>query len=172
MLTAYIAMGANLPSPVGAPETTLAAAVDQLSQMGRVGRCSSLYCTEPVGFRDQPSFVNAVLSLEVGCEPHALLRILLEVECNLGRDRSMSFVNGPRSLDLDLLLMDDRVMKTPELELPHPRLADRAFVLVPLAEIAPNLVHPVRQQTIAQLLAALPDPRESVVCMGKLPGWR
>ena len=100
---------------------------------------SSLYNTEPVGFAEQPRFVNAVVALETELEPRALLNQLLEIEKEFGRDRSASIPNGPRTLDLDILLIGHLEINEPGLELPHPRLAERAFVLVPLHEIAPNL---------------------------------
>jgi 2-amino-4-hydroxy-6-hydroxymethyldihydropteridine diphosphokinase len=157
MPTAYIALGSNL----GDREQTLAAARDRLGQLGRVEACSSLYETEPVGFHDQPAFLNAVLALQTRLEPLPLLHALLAIERDLGRDRSQGVPNGPRILDLDLLLMGDAVIADKELTLPHPALVRRRFVLAPLAEIAPHLRHPERNQTIEQLLALLPDEGEN-----------
>jgi 2-amino-4-hydroxy-6-hydroxymethyldihydropteridine diphosphokinase len=159
MPTAYIALGSNL----GAREETLAVARDRLERLGRVEVCSSLYETEPVGFHDQPAFLNAVVALETNLEPLALLQGLLAIERELGRDRSQGVPNGPRTLDLDLLLMRDTVMAGEELTLPHPALVRRRFVLAPLAEIAPQLRHPQRNQTIVELLALLPDEGENRV---------
>jgi|SRR5579859_959006 len=159
MPTAYIALGSNL----GNRAKTLAAAKDRLKRLGRVEACSSLYETEPVGFHEQPAFLNAVLALETELDPLSLLHELLQIERELGRDRSQGVPSGPRTLDLDLLLMGDRVVATKELTLPHPALARRRFVLAPLAEIAPLLRHPQRGQTIAELLALLPDEGENRV---------
>ncbi len=159
MPTAYIALGSNL----GDREETLAAAIDRLGRLGRVEACSSLYETEPVGFHDQPSFLNAVLALETKLEPLPLLHALLAIERELGRDRSQGVPNGPRTLDLDLLLMEDAVVAGEKLTLPHPALVRRRFVLAPLAEIAPQLRHPQYNQTMAELLALLPDEGENRV---------
>ncbi|MGB8535708.1 MAG: 2-amino-4-hydroxy-6-hydroxymethyldihydropteridine diphosphokinase [Acidobacteriaceae bacterium] len=159
MPTAYIALGSNL----GNRAKTLAAATYRLGRLGRVEVCSSLYETEPVGLHDQPAFLNAVLALETELDPLSLLHGLLAIERELGRDRSQGVPNGPRTLDLDLLLMGDTVIATEELMLPHPALVQRRFVLAPLAEIAPVLRHPQRNQTMTQLLALLPDEGENRV---------
>ena len=127
MRIAYIALGANLASWVGPPEATLAAAAERLKNLGRITAQSSLYSTEPVGFAEQPRFVNAVVALETELEPRALLNKLLVIEKEFGRDRSASIPNGPRTLDLDILLMGHLEINEPGLELPHPRL-DRARV--------------------------------------------
>jgi 2-amino-4-hydroxy-6-hydroxymethyldihydropteridine diphosphokinase len=172
---AYIALGSNLSSEHGSPTETLGAAVNLLGRLGRVAARSSLYETEPVGYHDQPAFLNAVVALETPMEPLPLLRALLAIERELGRDRSQGVVNGPRTLDLDLLLLGDRVVAGEELSLPHPALAQRRFVLEPLAEIAPQLVHPQRKQTMAELLSLLPDEGEnriaSVRRLTPEPGW-
>ncbi len=155
MQTAYIGMGANIASPAGAPEATLAAASTQLGSLGRVICRSSLYSTEPVGYADQPRFVNAVVALQTDLAPRALLEALLAIERAFGRDRSAGIVNGPRTLDLDILLYGDQVIHEQDLEIPHARLAERAFVLIPLAEIASNVEDVSRQQTVSHLLQAL-----------------
>lgn len=167
MHTAYIGMGANLASHAGPPEATLAAAAQRLASLGRIVARSSLYSTEPVGLADQPRFLNAVIALETGLAPRTLLDRLLAIEKDFGRDRTAGIPNGPRTLDLDILLFGDMVLGEAHLEVPHPRLAQRAFVLVPLNEIAPNALDPRSGHSIAQLLAALlaqsPDDAHAVI---------
>jgi len=163
MRTAFIGMGGNLASWAGAPEATLTAAAQRLESLGRVGRRSSLYSTEPVGFAQQPTFLNAVVELETALKPRALLEGLLAIEQEFGRDRAASFVNGPRTLDLDILLLGELTIREPELEIPHPRLNERAFVLVPLSEIAPELLVPGRGATVGELLASLQADTDAVV---------
>jgi 2-amino-4-hydroxy-6-hydroxymethyldihydropteridine diphosphokinase len=108
-----------------------------------------------VGYVDQPSFLNAALLLETSLEPTELMRALLEVEQAMGRERAGAVVKGPRVIDLDLLLYGKVVMNTTELTLPHPAMMERRFVLEPLAEIAPELVHPVLGLTVGEMLARL-----------------
>jgi 2-amino-4-hydroxy-6-hydroxymethyldihydropteridine diphosphokinase len=151
MATFYIGLGANLPGPAGPPEAALAAAVERLGELGRVVRRSSLYSTAPVGLAEQPRFLNAVVALETELMPSALLEALLEIERALGRDRSTGVANGPRTLDLDILLYGDVVLSVQELVIPHPRLAERAFVLAPLSEIAPEMRDPRTGVTVGEL---------------------
>jgi len=141
-----------MPSPAGPPEATLAAAAERLAMLGRVVAQSSLYSTEPVGYAEQPRFVNAVVALEMDLSARALLDALMRVEKEFGRDRANAIPNGPRTLDLDILLFGDCVIDEPGLKIPHPRLAERAFVLTPLNEIAPEAVEPRSGATIAELL--------------------
>lgn len=155
MLTAYIGMGGNLSSPAGRPEATLTKAAERFAAMGRILSRSSLYSTEPVGLADQPRFINAVVALETELAPRALLEGLLDLERAFGRDRSSGLQNGPRTLDLDILLMGDLCIYEAGLEVPHPRLTERRFVLVPLHEIAPEAVEPRHRKTIAELLRRL-----------------
>jgi 2-amino-4-hydroxy-6-hydroxymethyldihydropteridine diphosphokinase len=157
MRTAYIGIGGNLASWAGEPEATLAAAALRLESLGRLIRRSSLYSTAPVGFASQPRFVNAVVALETALEPRELLNSLLAIEQEFGRDRAAGFANGPRTLDLDILLFGDLEISEPELRIPHPRLAERTFVLVPLNEIVPTAVVPGYGKTVAQLFANLLD---------------
>ncbi len=145
-------MGGNVASWTGEPEATLAAAALRLESLGRVVRRSSLYSTAPVGFAAQPRFVNAVVALETALSPRELLDELLAIEKEFGRDRTAGFANGPRTLDLDILLFGDLELSEPELMIPHPRLAERAFVLTPLNEIAPDVVVPGVGKTVAQLM--------------------
>jgi 2-amino-4-hydroxy-6-hydroxymethyldihydropteridine diphosphokinase len=116
---------------------------------------SSFYETAPVGYTDQPNFLNAAMLLETDLEPQELMTSLLAIERAMGRNRSTAPVKGPRIIDLDLVLMGDVILATPSLTLPHPAMAERRFVLEPLAEIAPELVDPRSGQTIARLLAKL-----------------
>lgn len=126
--------------------------------MGRVTARSSLYSTEPVGYREQPRFVNAVLALETELSAQALLDALMRIEREFGRDRVNAVPNGPRTLDLDILLFGDCAINEPGLHLPHPRLTERAFVLEPLNEIAPEAVEPRSGRTIAEMLRKLENP--------------
>lgn len=149
MTRAFVALGANL----GDPAATVQAAIGELGRLPgtRLVRASSLYRTAPVGLAEQPDFINAVAELATGLPAGELLTALLALENRFGRVRQER--NGPRTLDLDLLLYSDLVAATPDLTLPHPRLHLRAFVLVPLAEIAPGLALPGRGSVAAWLPA-------------------
>jgi 2-amino-4-hydroxy-6-hydroxymethyldihydropteridine diphosphokinase len=163
MCLAYIALGANIPSVAGSPKDTLMAAIARLRTLGTVVVHSRLYVTEPVGYADQPRFVNAALALRTELGPEALLAHLLEIEAAFGRDRARGIPNGPRTLDLDLLLHGDLVLQTGTLQLPHPRMAERLFVLEPLAEIAPELIHPIHRKSMSQLLKEKNETVEEVL---------
>lgn len=152
---AYIGLGGNVPSAVGTPEATLARAVERLGELGRVTRRSRLYSTAPVGFADQPRFVNAVVALETELSARDLLDGLLGIEWEFGRDRAHAIPNGPRTLDLDILLYGQQVLDEPGLVVPHPRLSERAFVLIPLNEIAAEVVVPGFDRSVKELLESL-----------------
>ena len=148
-----IALGANIPSSAGPPEVTLKAALAALERRG-IGllALSRFHRTQAWPHPTDPVFINAVAEIETQLQPFALLGLLHEVETEFGRKRSAP--NAPRSLDLDLLDYRGRV-ENDEVELPHPRMANRRFVLEPLAEIAPGWRHPVTGQTVEALLRAL-----------------
>jgi 2-amino-4-hydroxy-6-hydroxymethyldihydropteridine diphosphokinase len=153
---AYIALGSNLGDRRG----MIAGAIAALASTGGVvvQKVSSFHETEPVGGPPgQGLFLNAAALLETTLDPFALLHVLQEIEEKFGRARAVHW--GERTLDLDLLLFDDRIVDTPELTIPHPHLAVRRFVLEPLAEIAPEAVDPVTEQTIVDLLADLETSR-------------
>ncbi|MBI3267901.1 MAG: 2-amino-4-hydroxy-6-hydroxymethyldihydropteridine diphosphokinase [Planctomycetes bacterium] len=156
----YLGLGSNLGDRAG----NLAAAVASLAAVPgvRVRRLSRVWETEPVGGPAQGEYLNAVAEVETELPPASLLDAVLEVEHGLGRERAERW--GPRILDIDLLLAGDRVVESGALVLPHPRLAERRFVLEPLAELVPDLRHPVAGRTIAQLLAGLPAAARAVRC--------
>lgn len=155
MRTAYIGMGANLDSAAGPPPATLAAAALRIGALGRIAARSHLYSTAPVGVAEQPRFVNAVVALETELPARDLLRALLAIEREFGRNRAREIRNGPRTLDLDILLLEDEIVREPDLEIPHPRLLERAFALVPLAEIAPDFRDPRTGISVSQLTQRL-----------------
>lgn len=144
---AYLGLGANL----GDAASTLRYAATTIAQLSGVHRLqlSSLYRSAPVGYIDQPDFTNAVAAVETSLTPHALLVALQEIEQRFGRQRT--FRNAPRTLDLDILLYGDLALDDGTLTIPHPRMTERAFVLVPLAEIAPDITLPNGKTILAQL---------------------
>jgi 2-amino-4-hydroxy-6-hydroxymethyldihydropteridine diphosphokinase len=159
-MTAAVALGSNLSSPFGDREANLREALRRMETLGRVTAVSSFYDTEPVGYTEQPRFLNAAALLETELPPLELLRGLLAIERQMGRDRAAAPAKGPRAIDLDLLLYGDEIFQTPELTLPHPALHERAFVLAPLAEIAPEMGHPVLHRSVADMLRGeIPDRR-------------
>lgn len=158
---AAVALGSNLSSAWGDRRATLEEAVRRVGAHGTVLRVSSLHETAPVGYVDQPEFLNGALLLDTELEPVELLRGLLAIELAMGRDRGSVAAKGPRVIDLDLLLMGDAVVETSELTLPHPALGERRFVLEPLAEIAPELREPVTGRTVAKMLTELRATRHA-----------
>lgn len=148
---AYLSLGSN----VGDREAQLRDAIGRLAALGRLLKVSSFYETEPVEFTDQPWFLNCALELETDLPAEALVRQLLRIETEMGRRRVQK--KGPRSIDIDILLFGDEIIDTSELTIPHRAMQERRFVLEPLAEIAPNMRHPVIKKTIKQLLDALPE---------------
>ena len=156
-MLAAIALGSNLSSRFGAPADNLREAIHRLEDLGTVTAVSRFHETEPVGYKQQPRFLNAAALLETDVAPHDLLRGLLAIEHSMGRDRASSPPKGPRIIDLDLLLYGSLVLDDIRLTLPHPSLHERRFVLAPLAELAPNWKHPTLELSIQQLLQSLTD---------------
>jgi 2-amino-4-hydroxy-6-hydroxymethyldihydropteridine diphosphokinase len=151
----YLSLGSN----VGDREPNLRAALAALPPAGvRVLRVSSIYVTQPVDYRDQAWFLNCAVQAETQLPSLPLLRALRGIESAMGSKKE--FPKGPRLIDLDILLYGDATIDTPELQVPHPRMTQRRFVLVPLAEIAPTLHHPSWPGTVADLLAVTPDRSE------------
>jgi 2-amino-4-hydroxy-6-hydroxymethyldihydropteridine diphosphokinase len=149
-----IALGANLPSPAGTPAQTLDVAFRELARRRiTIESRSGFYRTPAWPDRGDPPFVNAVAAIRTELSPAALLAVLHEVEAQFGRKRGLA--NAPRTLDLDLLDYDGLIQEGPP-ELPHPRMEDRGFVLVPLRDVAPDWRHPVSGRTAGELIAALP----------------
>ncbi len=152
MPVCYLSLGTNL----GDREGNLREGIAALGPVGvQVKRISSMYETEPVDYLDQPWFLNCVLEAETSIESHALLRELRAIEARLGSKKE--FAKGPRKLDLDILLYGSETIATEDLQIPHPRMLQRRFVLEPLVEIAPNLRHPSWSGSVSRLLEDLED---------------
>jgi 2-amino-4-hydroxy-6-hydroxymethyldihydropteridine diphosphokinase len=144
--TVYLSLGTNL----GDRLANLRTAVRELSKVLKGVRTSSIYETEPWGYADQPAFLNMVLAGTTLFSPEDLLDAIKTLEGELGREKTFRY--GPRKIDIDILFYDDLVLASEKLEIPHPRLTERAFVLVPLVELEPHLVHPLAKCTALQLL--------------------
>jgi 2-amino-4-hydroxy-6-hydroxymethyldihydropteridine diphosphokinase len=153
--TAAIALGSNLASPFGDREANLNEALRRIAALGDVRAVSRFHDTEPVGYLDQPRFLNAAALLETALGPEELMQGLLAIERDMGRERTDVPAKGPRIIDLDLLLYDNKILSTADLTLPHPAMHERRFVLEPLNEIAPTMTHPVLQLTVAEMLQSL-----------------
>lgn len=152
MKTVYIALGSNLGDRLA---NLLAARERMKSSHLKLTRASSVYETEPRGLLDQPWFLNQVIEAETTLYPRQLLARLLTIEKEMGRQRTLP--NGPRLIDLDILLFGDSTLHLPGLEIPHPRMAERRFVLEPLAELAPALRHPRTRRSVREMLADVAD---------------
>lgn len=160
MIEACIALGSNL----GNRRAHLRAALREMARLGRLRAVSPLFETEPVGMAEQPPFLNAAARLETGLGARELLGALLDIEARHGRERGEK--NGPRTLDLDLLFYGGQALCEPGLEVPHPRLHERRFVLAPLAAVAPGWRHPVLGRTVQELLESLADAADVVEVEG------
>ena len=148
MATVYIGLGSNI-----APERHLPAAIDELARAVRLTGVSPVYRTPPWGRTEQATFLNAAAAADTALPPLDLLDTLLEIERRLGRERTLRWC--PRNIDLDLLCHGDTVLDHPRLQLPHPRLHERAFALKPLCDLEPGLMHPLLGRNMADLLAGL-----------------
>jgi len=149
--TVYLSLGSNL----GDRQSNLRNAIGRLLELGDVVEVSSLYETEPVEVTDQPWFLNCAVAVRTDLMPREFLAGILAIEKSMGRVRTQP--KGPRVIDIDILLFGQQTINTPELTVPHPAMAERRFVLVPLAEIAPEVVHPTTQESIRELLSKLPE---------------
>ncbi|UCB43454.1 MAG: 2-amino-4-hydroxy-6-hydroxymethyldihydropteridine diphosphokinase [Dehalococcoidales bacterium] len=156
----YLSLGSNL----GDRQHNLNMALELLSQRVKVVKVSSTYDTEPVDNPDQPRFLNLVARIQTGLAPLGLLTLTQGIEAKLGRTKDKP--NAPRPLDIDILFYGDQIIKNSKLVVPHPRLEERAFVLIPLTEIAPKLIHPVSHKSAEKLLAEL---KQGVQGVFKLP---
>ena len=145
----YLSLGSNL----GDPAANLRACIERLGDLGEVRQISSFYSTEPMELREQPWFVNCAIELETELTAEQLLAGVQTIEAGLGRVREIS--KGPRTIDIDILLFGSSVIQAGALQIPHPAMHERRFVLAPLTEIAPNVVHPILRKTATEILSQL-----------------
>ena len=151
----YLCLGSNM----GDREKNLLRCVEELRRAHMILlKSSSIYETEPLGIHDQPFFLNQVVLMRSRLRPPALLRRVKAIEKQMGR--KVSLTSGPRLIDIDILLAGDMVVRAPQIQIPHPRISQRRFVLLPLREIAPEVVHPVLSKTVRELLETCPDRSE------------
>lgn len=154
--TVYLSLGSNL----GTRAANLEMAISRLEELGRVTAVSSFYETDPVEVTDQPKFLNCVVALDTEKLPRQLMSAILQIEREMGRRRTVA--KGPRTIDIDIVLFGNSKIDAPELTVPHPAMTQRRFVLEPLAEIAPDVRHPVHKKTMRELRDALPAGTQKV----------
>ena len=164
MPSVYLSLGSNLGDRV----KNLKEAIKRMEESGKVSikKISSVYETEPVGYENQPRFLNLVLQTQTSLDPHPLLEQLLSIEEQMGRKREGKW--GPRNIDIDILFYDDLMVNSVELTIPHPRMHERRFILVPLAQIAPKLLHPFLKKNVTELLESCEDNSEVKLFAEKL----
>ena len=162
---AFVSVGSN----IGDKKDNCLRGIERLAASGdtQIVECSRFYKTEPVDYLDQDWFVNAVVKVKTRLDPHGLLEALLAAEASLGRDRQSAVRFGPRIIDLDLILYGPRRIDSGSLVLPHPRMHTRRFVLEPICDIEPELLHPVLKKTMRQLLADPDVGRQKLVSLGE-----
>lgn len=161
---AYLSLGSNLGNKL----RFLKEAISRIEESGKIsiGKISSVYETQPVGYENQGWFLNLVAEIKTSLVPQDLLEYTLSVEDQMGRKREVKW--GPRNIDIDILLYDNQILRSDHLTLPHPRMHERRFVLLPLAEIAPNLLHPQLKKSIEELLEDCEDKSKVLLTSEKI----
>ena len=157
MHTVFLALGAN----VGNKKENMAKAIELLSQKVHIVKKAPIYETKPWGYTEQENFLNTVIMAETDVSPEELLAFVKQIEEKVGRQKR--FQNGPREIDIDILFYDDLILNTPNLTIPHALLHVRDFVLQPLADIAPDFVHPILHKTVQQLLERVPEVEKVII---------